>query len=218
MRFESVLAVVPIVSLSLSLTASAEPVTVEFSGLIDEVTDPFFELPDGIELGAPFNGSFTIDPNTIGSTPVAAPLVWDHTGSGIGPLEVDVAGTAFATPVDLVRIGDGVTNLGDFWSLAISNLFTFPNDTLYVAISLQDSTATRITDASSFFINTSLAGWDNPDIGILIVDSSVTPFPRRLLALGTMTSLPEPDPALGLGAAVTLLGVGGRRRACGGHT
>jgi hypothetical protein len=207
MRFESVLAVVPIVSFSLSLAASAEPVTVEFSGLIDEVTDPFFELPEGIELGAPFSGSFTIDPNTIGSTPVAAPFVWDHTGSGIGPLEVDV-----------VRIGDGVPDLGDFWSLAISNLFALPNDTLYVAISLQDSTATRITDASSFFINTSLAGWDNPDIGILIVDSSATPFPRRLLALGTMTSLPEPDPALGLGAAVTLLGVGGRRRARGGHT
>lgn len=118
----------------------------------------------------------------------------------------------FETAVDLVRIGDGAPGLGDFWSIAISNPLAFPNGTLYVAISLQDSTATRISDSSSFFVNTSLAGWGKPDFGILIVDSSATPVPRRLLALGTMTSLPEPDLALGLGCAAMLLGAGGRRR------
>lgn len=79
MPFCSVLAALPIAclfaALSWSSTASAEPVTVEFSGIVDEVTDPLLELPAGVVLGAPFSGSFTIDPDFIFSTPVAAPIV-----------------------------------------------------------------------------------------------------------------------------------------------
>lgn len=212
MRIKVLLACVAMVCVS--SWASAAPITVGFSGVIDTVTDlnpPV--LPPAVFVGAPFEGTYTIDPDlfTTQSPGASGPGGIAHT-PGPGTLAVGVAGTPFSTTVDRIAITNGddpsfPPGVPDAW--AISPSFVSAPD-FDIGLAFLDSTQARISDPSDFFVNTSLSGWDSGQLSFFTLNNGVAAV---FLARGTITDLyvvPEPTTALLLGLGLTALAT--RRR------
>jgi hypothetical protein len=111
---------------------------------------------------------------------------------GPGSLDVDVQGNLFSRAFDRIWIADEVYNTPanqfvDYWSFPIP----FPPSSLEIAVAFTDLSKTRITDASTFFVNTSLVGWDLAELKF--IDENALE-----VGSGTITSLVTLVPELGL--------------------
>ncbi len=176
--------ILALLGLGLVVPATADPVFVQFGGVIDSVNDPGGELPSGVTLGASFHGTYTIDPALFPSSIELMPGFFQHT-PGPGLVDLDVGGSLFAKPVDRVLIGNDWGGI-DFWSLPATPFAT----TLEFAVVFTDSTATRNSDGS-FFVNESLTGWDTAVLTIFVPDpAEPTGTGIREVANGVITMIP----------------------------
>ena len=192
--------------------STATPIIVGYSGVIDTVDDPFGLIP-GVVPGTTFSGTYTLDPDLFTvAIPGSSPGIFLH-GFGPGSVEVDIGGNLFSRVVGFVMIGDAIPapsgGVEDLWAIPIF----LPAPTPEFTLIYRDSTLTRITDPTSFFVNTSLDGWDLSEM-LLRVDDPTAPFGTRTLTRGTITEvfvIPEPSTALLVGLG--LIALGSRRRA-----
>ena len=183
--------------------STAEPITVGYSGVIGTVDDPLGLIP-GVVPGTTFSGTYTLDPDLFTTT---GPLGFfiSHT-PGPGSVEVDIGGNLFSRVVDIILIGDNSTFFGpDIWLLRFTS--DPPPPTPGVLLLFQDSTGTRISDPTSFIVNTSLDGWDIA-VMVLSVGDPTAPSGTRNLAGGTITDvfvIPESSPVPSLGPLALLI-------------
>jgi hypothetical protein len=188
--------------------SQAAPVEVGFTGIINEVNDPDGYLPAGFFVGSPFSGTYIVD-----SVPLGPPIfdfgpdVADYPFDNSASIDANVGGSAISVFGTRIQIGNDPLNpFGDQWSNAgLGNGFNCVSCVL-MGLGFNDSTRLRLSD-TSYFVNTSLAGWDGA--GINFLDSS----DFGSLALGAFTEIhivPEPSAALLVGLG--LVGLASRRR------
>jgi len=184
--------------------STAVPLIVGYSGVIDTVDDPDGFLP-GVVPGTTFSGTYTLDPDLFTTTTGPPGSVFFHR-PGPGSVEVDIGGNLFSRVVDSILIGD---NFGsDVWVL--TRFGTNPKPA--VILFFWDSTGTRITDPMSFFVNTSLDGWDFSEMVLFAHDDPWGPI-RRLTSGTIMEVFVIPEPSTALLVGLGLVALGARRRA-----
>jgi len=200
------LLVLALVAIS-SAPAVATPITVSFSGTMTSITDPTGVLNPAVAVGAPFTGSYTIEPVIGGSTSGAFGTFYLLLPAGL--TTVSIAGAPYSGPISGVLIGNGAdlpgTGVRDFWFTLVnySSSFGLPSP-VFATVGFLDSTLTRLS-SESFFVNPDLAGWDQAEIQLGRFVAGPGGGPQgEILGIGTITSvvaIPEP--------ATTLLAAGG---------
>jgi hypothetical protein len=162
----------------------ADPIQVSFSGVIDSVTDPGGDLPGGIMVGTPFSGTFVLDSVPAGPPTIPFPQLAIYPSDPSSSIDVLVGGNLFSEsglPVfifnDLPE-GPGVGPF-DSWSTGADPAVC---GCIAPTVELIDSTQTRFTD-TSYFVNTSLAGWETSRLDLAIGDFDT------VIASGVITSL-----------------------------
>ena len=193
--------------------STAIPIIVGYSGVIFVVDDPFGLIP-GVVPGTTFSGTYTLDPDLFTVAFPSFPAGIFLHGFGPGSVEVDIGGNLFSRVVGFVMIGDAIPapsgGVEDLWEIPIF----LPAPTPEFTLIYRDSTLTRITDPTSFFVNTSLDGWDNAEMTLLVDDPFLPPGSGSTVVRGTITEvfvIPEPSTALLVGLGLVALGA--RRRA-----
>ena len=185
--------------------AGAAPITVGYAGVIDSVNDPDGLLP-GISVGMSFQGTYPIDADQFAFSSEAfgpGSGIFEYTG-GPGLHSIDIEGSLFSQDIDRVWIVDDrnvFAPVVDGWAFPVE----LPPGQFAPLLSLgfEDSTAQRISDPLSFFVNTSLTGWDSAGISL-----AARPTFPTILATGVITELtviPEPSIALLLGLGLASL-------------
>jgi hypothetical protein len=197
-----------VVALALATASEAEPVQVAFTGTITDVTDPGGMLPPGIVVGTPFSGTYTFDS--------AAPPPFVQEGSAVFPIDpsssvsIDIAGNPFTTTPSGVTIQDNVflPALGqnvDAWFTRVSGC----GGCIEPLVSFRDTTLTRISDPSSYFVNSSLTGWTSSVSGMGLIDSGGLPLARGTFNTVQLVSAPAvPSLSLDGGGGLLLLVLG----------
>jgi hypothetical protein len=195
------------------ISASAVPIEVSFSGVIDEVTASGQLMYPSIFVGSSFSGTYVFDSVSPGVAyqfgPEAFGYAPDFTSSVLIEVEEFIFGAGPPSAVSIANDWlDGVETV-DQWNTQ----FTNPVSLLvpYGVVAFRDDTLSRITDATDYFVNTSLAGWTSARIGVSQFTSGFGDIEQ--LVGGTITSLqviPEPSTALLMGLG--LLGLRARRR------
>jgi hypothetical protein len=190
--------------------STATPIIVGYSGVIDTVDGDGTFLP-GVVPGTTFSGTYTLDPDLF-TTPGSPFPIFTHT-PGPGSVEVDIGGNLFSQDVYSVAIGDDLLGpSGFFWDFYAFPGIVLPYGTA-VVLDFWDSTGTRITDRTSFFVNTSLDGWDFSEMVLRVRDELYGP--SRRLTSGTIMEvfvIPEPSTALLVGLGPAALGLRHRVR------
>ncbi|MHA7839125.1 MAG: PEP-CTERM sorting domain-containing protein, partial [bacterium] len=174
----------------------AAPIQVSIAGTIDSISAPS-ELPGGLAVGDAFTGEYTFESISPGAPSEESPGVWIFPVDSTSSVSVELGGAMFtASPNALTTAND--IHLGDGWANLPS-----PGSGIAPQLIFLDSTASRISDPTSYFVATSLLGWTSAEI--LLIDTDVSG--SGALLEGTITSvqaIPEPGVALLLG-----LGLGG---------
>jgi hypothetical protein len=174
------------VSAGAAYPASAASISASFSGTITEVNDSEGQLDPVIRTGAGFTISYVIVPETAippGPCPLWLGAVCPHTvPAGLFLAALTIESSTYDAASDLrVYVGDFPSHVGDYtdrWWLS------FTSGDLFIRLEFLDETATRLSDRS-FFVNTSLEGWDGGILSIELADGTSGP-----LARGTV--IPEP--------------------------
>jgi hypothetical protein len=168
------------------ISASADPVEVAFTGVIDTVNDPNGYLPIGFGVGSSFSGTYIVDsiplgPPTFPGGPDQAEYPFDPSSS----IDAIVGGSPVSVSQSQVVINDNhdlANPFGDQWaSRGVGNSFNCVS-CVFVGVGFSDPTRTRLSD-TSYFVNTSLVGWSTSSLSFLDLND----FSQ--LASGTITSV-----------------------------
>ncbi len=190
--------------------ASAAPITVGFSGVIDSVTDLSPPILPAFSVGDPFAGTYTLDPDLFTGRFTVSDFGTVYHSGGPGTLAVDVGATRLSKPVVSIGITNGeesvLAGTPDGWG--VPGLF-LATSALEFSVTFRDSTQTRVARAGDFFVNDSLAGWDTAELSFFTAVGQTT----RVVATGAVTDVfvvPEPGTPMLIGFGLVWLSL--RRR------
>ncbi|MEM7411762.1 MAG: PEP-CTERM sorting domain-containing protein [Myxococcota bacterium] len=173
--------------------ASAAPITLSWSGVIDVVNDPNGVLDPAVTLGAAFTAELVFDPDTavVSDTRTTSTV---YATSPAPEFSVSIGGTTFTRTWDGIVIGNDDSGQNDFWGSLIE-IDPFP--ATYLTIEYQDATSTTLSD-TDFFVpsDSDFSGWTEVAIGIFYRGADDAE------AFGTVFAVPEPGTA-----ALLLLGL-----------
>jgi hypothetical protein len=188
--------------------SNAIPITVAFTGEIDSVTDPGGVLPGGIGIGTSFSGTYTFD--SVGTPDLSFPPGFTSYLPN-GSVSAVVGGNPFSSisPVGIILLNDqpgGPGNiLGDGWLNSPVGC-----DCIEPGVFFGDTTGSKISDVTNYFVNTSLAEWDLHDFVLYTNDPNTGQ--NQEWASGALRIVPEPSIALLFGLGLAGLGWRGRVR------
>ena len=165
--------------------ASAAPISASFSGTINAVSDPGGELDPVIQMGAMFTVSYTIETDAA----VPGPCRFVELGPN-GCVYAFTGMFASLTIEDSIYIASSVrVFIDDFPSFGPYPdrwFLFFVADPLAFSLLFFDNTATRLL-GPSFFVNTSLEGWDGGELliergssGGVFAEGTIIPEPGTL--------------------------------------
>lgn len=165
--------------------ATAAPIALSYSGVIEFVDDPDGLLDPAVSLGAPFTADLTFDPAT--ATPGRSSRGTDYYTTPAPVLSISIGATTL-TQVFTGLIIDDDSSLEtppiDFWGSVIE--VTGPG--FYIPFVYTDVTATRLSD-ESFFVpsDSDFTGWTEVAFRIYYHDRGDPAW----LATGTIFAIPE---------------------------
>ncbi|MEW6535059.1 MAG: hypothetical protein AB1454_05505 [Candidatus Auribacterota bacterium] len=199
--------------LILSETAHAEFITVNISGVIDNVNDPFNVLEGAVQVGDAFNGSYTYDTDQIPLThiPNQSSYVYSTPPNGI---IVNINGLVFKTKttnVDLlIQIGNDRFSQ-DYYIVQSVDCEPLSDD-----IQLIDSIRWQLSDTSMAALSSQYLTDEAPDLSVWPfsqLDISGWPNANSTENFGlfgtvnsaevSMPMIPEPLSLVLLGTAIT---------------
>ena len=213
---------VAIAALLVAPAVSAVPITLSYSGFIDQLNDPGGLLDPAVTLGAAFTAELTLDPDFV--VPIGADANSTYYASGLFPpqplisVSVSIGGTQLVSEWEGLGIGNnsGISPLSssiDFWAPGYQLPFNGPAGTVFIGVSFLDSSGLTLDDAS-FFVpsDTDFTGWDSVRLLMTEPGALCAVDPDCSLAAGTISAVGIPEPTTALLLGLGLVGLSVRRR------
>jgi hypothetical protein len=190
-----------------STAVVAAPISMAFSGVITERPASPDDLDASIQVGSLFSGILIVDPDDV--QPAEPQTDFTNTIryplAPSGSLIVTVAGIEFTEQIAAIFVHDDsewVAYPGspvDAWETQVSD-----SEGLFVNVRFQDHEHSKLSSAD-FFVNDTLQGWTS---AVFQIDNAI-----GILAIGEITSVPEPRIGLALAATVAVAWCHRRARA-----